>query len=277
MDKRQLMNYPLPGNVIANYRLDDVIEITSHWCDYKATHTIHSKPYVLRVMEKRYSSSANFMHRFRRESKISARLQHPNIYSLVSAGKFGEYYYLVQEYKQIKKLENIINPDNRMPADNVIELGLQLADALIYAHKNKVLHRNISPKNVVIDTDGSALLSDFGLSALLDQPQSGDTLDKSFDLQNVLYQAPELTESPPEASERSDIYSLCAVLYFAAAGESAFNKVQDKLLGVFRELDSLVPNIPDKLVEVIHKGLEQDKANRYKNAVKLKSAFTRIK
>ncbi len=271
-----LGDYPVLGEIISNYEIVEVIDTTLHWQDYKATHTILSKPFIIRIMEVSYSSSPNFQHIFRRESRTSSRLKHPNIFSLVSAGKFGQYFYLVREYLDIKKLEDLIQIFKKLSPKHVIDIGLQLCEALIYAHKNKVLHRNMNPSNVVLDQDGRVLLTDFGFSALQDQPQSGQTLMFNVDLQSEIYQAPELSNTPPVADEASDIFSLCAVLYFALTGQRAFKNPLDKLDGKLIELDNVEPDIPEELVEIIHKCLSIEPVNRFENAKALSNALKKV-
>ena len=93
------------------------------------------------------------------------------------------------------------------------------------------------------------------------------------DVKHFLYQAPELGLTPPEATESSDIYSICSVLFFVVTGEPPFKSVQDKLFGKRQNLKELDPNIPTKLISIIEKGMSDNSEERFINAFQLTTAL----
>ncbi len=267
---------PLIGETLGNYTIENVIDITPVWRDYRAKHTILPKLYVLRVMSSEHSLTPSFRQRFQRESKLGLRLNHPNILAHSSAGKIDQYYYFAREYIDTVRLDVLVKGHTSLIAPNVVEIGKQVCNALNYAHKNKILHRNINPSNILINHDGNVLLSDFGLSALLDQPQTGQTLNQGLDIINTLFQAPELHDANPNATEKSDIYSLCAVLYYAASGKPPYERLQDTHFGKIKHLAEIIPDISENLAATIHKGLANNPDDRFKDAKSLAAALDKI-
>ncbi len=264
------------GQTLGNYKLVELTDVTMFWRDYKAKHTILNKSYVVRVMSSEYTDTPEFKQRFQREARVGSRLFHPNIIRLASAGKEDDYYFFAREYQETIRVDFFVANTGPLQPKFVVDMGKQIASALYYAHQNQILHRNLNPTNILIDKKGTVLISDFGFSALLDQPSTGSTLAHAVDPRTILYRSPELMSESPEASERSDIYSLCAILYFALSGRSPFLKLPDVFEGVSQPIASLVPDISPMLAEIIHKGLERDPDERFVEAHEIATAFENI-
>ena len=181
LDKKQFFDksseYSFVGEVIGNYIIEEVINVTNTWFDLKVIHNLRKRPYFLRLFDSKYTNNPTFRQRFQREAKISTKLNHKNIFPLTNAGSENEVFYIVKEYKDCMSLEFLVENYEKLSPIIVINIGIQLSNALQYIHKNKVIHRNINPHNIYIETEGYVLLSGFGYSATLDQPQTDTTLE----------------------------------------------------------------------------------------------------
>ncbi len=117
------------------------------------------------------------------------------------------------------------------------------------------------------------MLSDFGFSTAEGQPQTGKTLESVKNITELLYQAPELALKPPKASERSDIYSVCTILFYAVSGQHPFTSLQNKLSGKTQDIKTFESRLPNALVEVITRGMLDDLDYRFTDAFEFSSAL----
>ena len=273
LDEKELKPDSFIGNTIVNYKIEQLLDVTDEWRDYKALHLIKTKPYFLRIIQPEYSTSTNFRMRFRKETLVGARLNHKNIFPLTDAGMFQDCFYLAKKYRECIKLDNLIKQNQKLEPKVAVNVGIQLSNALQYVHQNKIIHRNINPGNIYVDVDGYVLLSDFGFSTSFAQHQDEVELESVKDVKQFLYQAPELGLTPPEATESSDIYSVCSVLFFVVTGEPPYKSIQDKLFGKRQNLKELDPNIPTKLISIIEKGISDNSEERFGKASQLSVAL----
>ncbi len=264
---------PMIGKTIDNYQLEELLDITFYWKEYKAKHILFETPCIVRLISEQQTKSPGFEHRFRRETKVSLRLSHKNIISLKSAGKFAEHYFFVRDYQETSRLDILVSKKGKLKPKAAIYVGTQLASALLYAHQKKVIHRNINPTNIMLDKAGTAYLSDFGFAAILEEPSTGATTTEGVDPRSLPYRAPELLGEKPYANDQSDVYSLCAVLYFAIAGFSPFQNIFEALRLTPPPLDQLVKNIDPRLSEIIAKGLNKNYLERFDNTQTFYDAF----
>ncbi|OHB72177.1 MAG: hypothetical protein A2V70_14640 [Planctomycetes bacterium RBG_13_63_9] len=204
--------------------------------------------------------------RFLREPKAAAQLRHPHIVPVYDAGRDGEHYYIASAYIEGHTLEEMIDherPDFRRAA----EIVRDLAEALDYAHRMGVVHRDVKPANIMIDGDGQAMLMDFGL-ARLETSEEKLTQDGSL-MGTPAYMAPEQADgSFGEVGPASDQYSLAVVLYELLCGEPPFSGPPTVL--IFNALHSTPdrpqrrnPGVPVDLETICLKAMARSPGDRY--------------
>jgi len=160
--------------------------------------------------------------RFEREGRTAARLAHPNIVQVYDAGEAEfdgtETSYIVMEYVPGGDLKGLIDRRGRLPAPEIARLGEEVCAGLAHAHERGIIHRDIKPHNILLDENGYAKVTDFGIARALDTTQATRT---GFFLGTALYSSPEQLQGQ-RVTPKSDIYSLGTTLYQAAAGEPPF-------------------------------------------------------
>jgi serine/threonine protein kinase len=233
---------------------------------FKAVHTLLGRVEAIKVLP-RDRSTPDAIDRFRREIRVMAQLDHPNLVRISYAGFDGDVYFLVAEYVPGADLRRLVRSEGPLPMQRAAALVAQAAEALQYVHDNGLMHRDVKPGNVLVTADGVAKLSDLGLSCFAndsidDDPHAGKVVGTAD------YIAPEVVLSPREASGQSDLYSLGCTLYYAATGkvpfpggtakEKAHRHCTDAPLHP-RHFNS---NLNDAFVDVIADMMEKDPARR---------------
>lgn len=202
--------------------------------------------------------------RFQREAEALQMIDHPNIVSVQATFEDGGDYYIVMEYAEGGSLRSRMDRESPMPVRDVVNIGLDLSDALTRAHRMNIVHRDVKPANVLFADDGSVRLSDFGVAYIGDRSRITDPGDV---LGTVYYM-------PPEAllgkvlDGRADIWSLGVMLYEMLAGRLPFmgSTFKEWLRSVNElppfDLKAQRPETPDSLVNVIRMTLAKDPAER---------------
>jgi eukaryotic-like serine/threonine-protein kinase len=160
--------------------------------------------------------------RFEREARTAARLAHPNIVQVYDAGEAEfdgrETSYIVMEYVPGGDLKRLIDRRGRLPGQELARLGVEVCAGLAHAHERGIIHRDIKPHNILLDENGHAKVTDFGVARALDTTRATRT---GFFLGTALYSSPEQLQGH-KVTPKSDVYSFGATLYQAAAGEPPF-------------------------------------------------------
>jgi len=218
------------------------------------------------------------------EAKIASQLSHPNIVHIYDLGKIDNYYYIAMEYVLGKDLEVILNRLRKqkllMPYEYASLIGIKICQALDYAHRKHdssgkimgIVHRDVSPKNILISYEGEVKLTDFGVAkaaSKIHQTIPGGIKGK------IPYMSPEQAKGE-EIDYRSDIYSLGAVLYEMCTGKKAFTgetdiAILDKVRkGEIIPPSQINPQIPKQLESIILKAMQYNPESRYQNVNELK-------
>lgn len=204
--------------------------------------------------------------RFEREARIAAQLHHTNIVPVFGVGQDGGYRYYVMQLIDGVGLDSAVQQDWQ----TVLEMGIQAADALAYAHAQGTLHRDIKPANLLLDKRGVVWITDFGLARALD----ADSIQQTNDTVGTLrYMAPE--QFSGQADARSDIYSLGLILYELLAGRPAFEAPNPSTLihkithGELVGIRRILPGLPRDLETVLCKAIAVERSDRYASATDL--------
>ena len=213
----------------------------------------------------------DLLRRFIKEVSVCARLSHPNIVKIFDYGQEGDDYYYAMEVVRARSLEEILKADATLPLETALELGRSLADALAYMHEQGIVHRDIKPANILLDEQGSPILTDFGLVKDL---QGTDITQIGAAVGTPYYMAPEMFRGKG-VGPASDIYQLGIVLYRALTGKLPFHGANAadlaiKILHTEPEPPrSLAPSLPVPVENVLLNCLEKDSDLRYRFASEL--------
>src|SRR4051794_32713233 len=208
------------------------------------------------------------LERFRREARTVARLSHPNVVTVIDAGEGDGHPFIVLEYVDGETLKQLIRRTGPLPVTEAVAYAIEVGRALMAAHAQRLAHRDVKPQNVLLDPDGRAKVTDFGISRSLDD--AGLTATGRV-LGTTDYVAPEQALGD-EVTEQSDIYSLGICLYEMLAGEVPFtaeSQVGVAMKHVREPLPDIQldrPEISAALAAVIERATAKETRNRYATA-----------
>jgi len=238
---------------------------------YKGKDKLLNRYIAVKILRPEFTKDATFVENFKRESQAAAGLSHPNIVGVYDVGREGNINYIVMELIEGDTLNKIIEREAPMDYRKVIDISKQVASALRTAHKNKIIHRDVKPHNIMITNDGVVKLADFGIARAVNDAtlSTGSKIVGS-----VHYFSPEQARGN-YVDERSDIYSLGIVMYEMLTGKVPFdgdNPVTVALKHINEEIVppiELEPSIPPALNRCVMKATSKFQTNRYANADEL--------
>ena len=257
----------VPGELFAGrYELEELVGAGGMSSVYRAHDRLLERYVALKVLHPQYAEDEEYVERFRREARSVARLSHPHIVTVIDRGEDGGRQYIVFEYVDGEDLKQLIERGGPLPARRAIELALEVADALAFAHENGLVHRDVKPQNVLLTPDGAAKVTDFGIARSLDVEhgvtQTGTVLGTSD------YLSPEQAGGKP-TTPASDIYSLGIVLYELLTAEMPFagaNFVAIAMKHINEPPPDLLakrPDVPPRLAAALDRALAKDPAERF--------------
>ena len=206
--------------------------------------------------------------RFYQEAKAAGRLNHPNIVTIFDVGKSGDVAYIAMEFLQGRELRDILNEHTHLPVNQVLDIVIQVARGLAYAHEHNIVHRDVKPSNIMLVRDGHVKITDFGIARMESASVRTQT---GMILGSPKYMSPEQVLGKV-ADRRSDIFSLGVLLYEMLAGRSPFdgenvNAIMYQVLNAVPPppgaLNSAVPNM---LNFIVAKALAKGQDDRYQDA-----------
>jgi eukaryotic-like serine/threonine-protein kinase len=255
------------GEVIAGrYDLEEVVDHGGMSSVYLGYDRMLERNVALKVLHPQYRDDPEYVERFRREARAVAQLSHPHIVTVIDRGVSDGHQFIVFEYVKGENLKQLITRTGPLPVRRVLELGIQIADALAFAHAHDIVHRDVKPQNILVDGSGDAKVTDFGIARTLDVErgvtQTGTVLGTSN------YLSPEQAEGAP-VTPASDVYSLGVVLYELLTGDVPFrgdNLVVVAMKHVTEHPPDLLEqrrDVPPRLARAVEHALEKSPERRF--------------
>lgn len=245
---------------------------------YLARDTILERDVAIKALRSEYVNDAEFTTRFDREAQAATSLTHPNVVSIYDIGEEEDILYMVMEYIDGLTLKEYIQQNGPIEVEEAVDIMKQIVSAIMHAHENDIVHRDIKPQNILMNGFGQAKVTDFGIAIALSATSLTQT---NSILGSVHYLSPEQARGGM-ATKKSDIYSIGIVFYELLTGRLPFSG-QSPISIALKHLQNETPsvrrynqNIPQSVENVVLKATAKDPFHRYESIYELEDAINQV-
>jgi serine/threonine protein kinase/cytochrome c-type biogenesis protein CcmH/NrfG len=286
------------GQTISHYRIQEKLGGGGMGVVYRAEDTKLGRGVALKFLPEGMHADPAAVERFQREARAASALNHPNICTIYEVDEKDSRPFIAMELLEGETVKHRIS-SGAVRLDDVVEFGMQIADALDAAHTRGIVHRDIKPANLFITQRGQIKILDFGLAKLLSQRDRFDSVMASTGagagatagdmltspgstLGTIAYMSPEQARGEP-LDARTDLFSCGVVLYEMTTGRMAFDGSTSALIfdailhKPAKSIQQINPELPNELERIISKALEKDREMRYQAAAELRTDLKRLK
>jgi nicotinamidase/pyrazinamidase len=248
---------------------------------YLGRHKTLDIPMAVKVLPKHIDlKDPEYSQRFSREAKIAARLRHPNMVQVHDYGVEGGYYYLIMDYVEGPTCSVEVQEKGKLDWRQAVQIASGIAKGLEYAASKGIIHRDVTPGNIIMDADGTPRITDLGLAKEAASDATGLTRSGAS-LGTPYYMSPEQINSARDVDFRTDIYSLGATLYHMVCGQvpytgTTFEVMTKQVREPLPSPKDHVPDLPDELCDVIRKMMAKAPADRYQTYDELQADFANL-
>jgi serine/threonine-protein kinase len=255
------------GDVVGErYELEELVGTGGMSSVYRAHDRLLDRKVALKVLHSHYGDDGEYVERFRREARAVARLSHPNIVTVIDRGEEDGRQFIVFEYVDGQNLKALVDRSGALPIATALSLAHQIARGLAFAHSRGIVHRDVKPQNVLMNGDGRAQVTDFGIARSRDGghgvTQTGTVRGASDDI------APEQAQGQ-RVSPQTDVYSLGVVLYELLTGEVPYPG-ENFVAVAMRHINeppphvrAVRPEVPARLDAALQRAMAKDPEDRF--------------
>ena len=274
----------VPGRKLGGYRIIEQIGVGGMAEVYRAEQVSSGRIAAMKTLLDPQNASETERARFVQEAKASARLEHPNLVRIYDAGEESGIPYIIMEYIEGEDLADILDRRGRLDVGTSLDIVMDIASALAYAHAHGVVHRDVKPGNIIIDRVwGRARLLDLGVAKIHDLSEASRLTQRDMGIGTLEYAAPEQIQSARDVDARADIYSLGATLYRMVVGVRPFTATRqiDLARAVLDDPlqwpDHARRTVPEALRAAIERAMSKKARGRYASADELRAALATVR
>src|SRR5215204_7426180 len=277
------------GSQINQYKIQEKIGSGGQGTVYRALDTKLNRTVVIKILPPELTQKTANFKRFEREAQLCSQLDHPNICTIYDFNEANGVFYIAMQYVEGKNVRQLVN-GRALEIRSALSIGIQVTDALAYAHSKNIIHRDIKAGNIMVTESGQVKILDFGLAKLLEDEQvaANKGLDRSeitelgIPYGTATYAAPEQAKGE-RADERSDIFSTGVLLYemltgiWAFQGKTVIDVRHQVLYGTPKTLvEQRRETLPAGLQPIVDKALQKEPKNRYQKISQMRDDLRNV-
>jgi eukaryotic-like serine/threonine-protein kinase len=267
---QKLMDKKYRGFFLGKYRMLRLIGSGGMSTVYLAEHKLMHRQRAIKVLPRKRVDDSSYLARFHLEAQATAQLDHPNIVRCYDVDNDGDTHYIVMEFIEGKDLNTIVKQEGPLPLELACNYIAQAAEGLYHAHQNGLIHRDVKPANLLVDTKGIVKILDLGLALFSDNERASLTVEHN---ENVLgtadYLAPEQAVNSHKVDHKADIYGLGCALYFILTGHPPFpdgtlaQRIAKHQTATPEDIRKSRPDCPRDLADICSKMMQKRPEKRY--------------
>lgn len=270
------------GIRLGNYRIRDQIGRGGMGTVYRAEHTTLGTEVAVKVLSPRFATDPAFIARFEREARAAAALSHPNIVRVFDAGDDNGLRYIIMEYVSGQTLADVLAAQGKLDVPHALQILKDITSALVHAHARGIIHRDITPGNIMITPDGQVKLTDMGLAKQVGSQLATGATETGATVGTPYYMSPEQVVDSKSVDPRTDLYSLGATMYHLVTGKRPFDggSAYEIMRRVETEdpvgLHRLEPSVRRDVCRLVERLMAKSRRDRYQSAEELVEDIERI-